>query len=82
MPSSRILQTIGRSRQLPLKLANTSPPISLLGVCVCVCAFIKVQFVCNVVLLSGVQDCESVTLFQILSPYSLLQNIENGSYAI
>lgn len=48
----------------------------------CVCVFIKVQFICNVVLVSGVQECESVILFQILSPQSLLQNIEYSSYAI
>ena len=44
------------------------------------CLFFKVELIYNVVLVSGVQQSDSVKiLFQILFHYSLLQDIEHSS---
>ena len=51
-------------------------------VCVCVCVRLLKYSLFAMLCYFQVYRIVSVTLFQILSPYSLLQNIENDSYAI
>ena len=59
---------------------NPENSIVNLGYYACKHFFIGVQLICNVVLVSGVEQSESIIhispLFLIFSPFRLLQNIE------
>ena len=59
---------------------NPENSIANLSYYVCKHFFIRVQLICNVVLVTGVEQSESIIhispLFLILSPFRLLLNIE------